>query len=158
MLCIILWEYRTCIPHGMNIFNLLLANFFKGNTNVSTIHTIPLHSHDTDSWNPFSHKGRTYLYCIVNITGADVLVSQRDSYYHIVLQLVSSEPIKTSESDYRSLQKLYFSHKPPSCSGKKHLYNHNYIPTAGHVNPLSSQGSRPAGSFGAGSQLGKLAL
>ena len=41
-----------------------------------TFYVIPSHWHDTGSWNRSSHKTRTYLFYIVNITGTDVLGAQ----------------------------------------------------------------------------------
>ena len=47
-----------------------------GNKNVSTIHIIPSHWNKTGSCSPPSIKTRTYLFCKVNIMGADVLATQ----------------------------------------------------------------------------------
>ena len=69
---------------------------------------------------------------MVNIKGADVLATQGASRYHIILQLVSREHIKNSESDIKSLHKrcFVFNHKASNWLGTKQQYNHNYILTA----------------------------
>ena len=60
------------------LINPLHAKFFtvRKLENVSVIDIIPPHWHDTGSWNPSSWKTRTYLFHIVDIMGADVLVTQ----------------------------------------------------------------------------------
>ena len=51
---------------------------FRGNkTHIYlTFHVISPHWHGTGSWNPSSSRTRSYLFYIVNIMGADVLVMQ----------------------------------------------------------------------------------
>ena len=50
---------------------------YKGNIkNMSTVYIIPPYWHGTGSWNPSSCKIRTYLICIINVKGADVLATQ----------------------------------------------------------------------------------
>ena len=58
--------------------NPLCAEFFKGNIKLylQFIYIIPLHWHGTGSWNPSTYKTRMYLFLIVYIMGADVLVTQ----------------------------------------------------------------------------------
>ena len=43
---------------------------------VFIIHILPPHWHDTGSWNPSSCRTITYIFYVVNIMGADVLVTQ----------------------------------------------------------------------------------
>ena len=45
--------------------------FQQNHKHAFTISIIPAYWYDTGSWNPFSRKARTYLFCIVNIMGAD---------------------------------------------------------------------------------------
>ena len=57
--------------------NLLRAQFFsqRDQHRISTFHVIPPHWQDTVIWYHSSRKTRTNLCYIVNITGADVLIS-----------------------------------------------------------------------------------
>ena len=56
--------------------NLLRAKFFRGTKHIFTFYVIPLYLFGTGSWNPSSSKTRTYLFYIVNIIAADVLVTK----------------------------------------------------------------------------------
>ena len=56
--------------------NPLNATFSEEQKLIFTSYVISPHWHDTGSRNPSSSKTRTYLFCIVNIMGADVLVTQ----------------------------------------------------------------------------------
>ena len=61
----------------MNMLTLYELKFSDG-TNIYiyfTFYVIPPHRHDTGYWHPSPSKTRTYLFYIVNIMGADVLVT-----------------------------------------------------------------------------------
>ena len=57
----------------MPLHDIIFQRKYK---NVSIIHVIPPHWHDTGSWNPSSSTTRAYLFYIVNIMGADVQATQ----------------------------------------------------------------------------------
>ena len=54
----------------------LLAKFFTGNKTYFTFHVIHPHWFGAGSWNPSLGKTWTYLFYIVNIMAADVLVTK----------------------------------------------------------------------------------
>ena len=82
------WHFATLTFDSMptDFFYYILSNF------------IVQHWHDTDSYNPSSCMTRTYLFCIVNIVGTDVLARQgaRESATMIltVLSRIDSVPAR----------------------------------------------------------------
>ena len=62
-------QKKTTLPFTCKLFP-------RKHKKVSMIYFIPPYWHDTGSWNPASCKTRTYLFYIVSIMGADVLVMQ----------------------------------------------------------------------------------
>ena len=55
--------------------NPLRAFFRLEHKHVFTFYVIPPHWHAIEGWNPSSYQTRTYLFYIVNIMVADVLVT-----------------------------------------------------------------------------------
>ena len=69
------WKRGGSITMSENILNPLHAKYFRGNKNIYTFYVIPPYWHDTGRWNLSLNKVRTYSFYIVNIMGADVLVT-----------------------------------------------------------------------------------
>ena len=77
------WEWNNyhinhhCAHVTLFLDDSLHAEFFNRHIkHVFPIYIIPLHWHDTGSWNPSSCKTMTYLVYTVNIMAADGLVTQ----------------------------------------------------------------------------------
>ena len=65
---------------------------FIGKIKNATIHIILPHWHDTGSWIIYSCKTWTYPFCIVNMMGADGLVTQGARASATMLDIDSVEP------------------------------------------------------------------
>ena len=72
LLCFVVVSWWYTYP-----LTLYVVNFSEEKKiHIFTFYVIPPLWHDTDSWNPSSSKTRTYPFYLVNIMGADVLVTQ----------------------------------------------------------------------------------
>ena len=75
-----LCSYVSSASFSIKVFSpnkfLWVLIFQKEQIYISTFYLIPPHWHDTGSWNPSSIESRIYLFLLVNIMGADVLVTQ----------------------------------------------------------------------------------
>ena len=82
------WCQKPWHPAGQ-ILTLYMLNFQREQKHIFTFYVIPPHWHNTSSWNPSLSKTRTYLFYIVNIMAADVLVTEgaRASATMILTQL-----------------------------------------------------------------------
>ena len=70
-----IYRVPVCIfdYHSLTLYMLILQRKHK---HVFAYHVIPRHWRGTGNYNPTSSKTWTYLFCIVNIMGVDVLAMQ----------------------------------------------------------------------------------
>ena len=76
-----------------NVLTLYVIIFQREQKHIFTLYVIPPHWHETGGWNPSTSKIRTYLSCIVNITGADVARVSATMVF-IMLNRINSVPAR----------------------------------------------------------------
>ena len=76
-----------------HLLTLYMLNFQRVQNKCFNFFVIPPHWYDLGSWNPSSCETRTYLICIANIMGADVLATQQP-YLICWTELIRSPHVK----------------------------------------------------------------